>query len=255
MSATRAISQHRAGEVSKVNNLATATWPASAGQEYICDRPLNLYKTADLQGLVTQAAAGRHLRRADGVAQGAWAVVLCEDDYPGWISAAAAAALRPADQPYRPPALDRQAIEPRLNQVIAFAHRAMATPNTYLWGGTVGPDFDCSGLIQTAFAAAGIYLPRDSYQQEAFTQPLGWDEMLPGDLIFFGTPDRTQHVALYLGGGRYIHSSGVDQGRNGIGIDALDARSHPVSAAYYRQLRRPGRVVTSYCPQRQIETR
>jgi cell wall-associated NlpC family hydrolase len=238
--------------VSGVGDLATATWATSLGQEYVCDQPLNLYKTADLKGLVTQAAAGRHLRRCDRTTEGAWAVVLCEDDYPGWISAAAAATLKPADQPYQPPTLDRQAIEPRLSEVIAFTHRAMATPNTYLWGGTVGPDFDCSGLMQTAFGAAGICLPRDSYQQEAFTQPLGWDELMPGDLIFFGTPERTQHVALYLGGGRYIHSSGVDQGRNGIGIDSLDDLSHPVSAAYHRQLRRPGRVITSYCPQRQI---
>jgi cell wall-associated NlpC family hydrolase len=254
MSAIRAISQSRLGRVSEVSDLATAVGVVALGAEWVCERPLNLYKTADLQGLVTQAAAGRHLRRGD-TTQGAWAVVLCEDDYPGWMSASEAEALKLADQPYQPPALDREAIEPLLAQVIAFTHRAMATPNTYLWGGTVGPDFDCSGLMQTAFAAAGIRLPRDSYQQEAFTQPLGWDELLPGDLIFFGTPERTQHVALYLGEGRYIHSSGVDQGRNGIGIDSLDERSHPVSTAYYCQLRRPGRVMTSYCPQRQIETR
>ncbi|MFQ4139666.1 C40 family peptidase [Nodosilinea sp. PGN35] len=219
------------------------------GQEYVCGRGLNLYKTAELGGLVTQAAAGRHLRvAAEQQTSDAWAVVLCEDDYPGWIRAADGEALQPAEQLYRPVSLDRSAIEPRLPEVIAFAERAMATPNTYLWGGTVGPNYDCSGLMQAAFASVGIRLPRDSYQQEAFTQPIAWDELTPGDLIFFGTPERTKHVALYLGQGNYIHSSGVDQGRNGIGVDSLSDLSHSVSAAYHRQLRRAGRVMTSYCP-------
>jgi cell wall-associated NlpC family hydrolase len=145
-------------------------------------------------------------------------------------------------------ALDRAAIAPRLPQVIDFTQRAMATPNTYLWGGTVGPNYDCSGLIQAAFASVGIRLPRDSYQQEAFTEAIAWGDLEPGDLIFFGTPEHTKHVALYLGQGRYIHSSGLDQGRNGIGIDSLENLSDPVSAAYQAQLRRPGRVMVSYCP-------
>lgn len=219
------------------------------GRDYVCGEALNLYKTAELQGLVTQAGVGRHLRlEADQEGEAAWPVRLCEDDYPGWISASDCKTLVPADQPYQPPTLDRAAIELRLPEVMAFAHRAMATPNTYLWGGTVGPNFDCSGLMQTAFASVGIRLPRDSYQQEAFTQPIGWDELGPGDLIFFGTPERTNHVALYLGAGQYIHSSGVAQGRNGIGIDSLVDLTDPVSAAYHRQRRRPGRVTSSYRP-------
>ncbi|MBD1918104.1 MULTISPECIES: C40 family peptidase [Cyanophyceae] len=219
---------------------------ASLGKEYVCGRALNLYKTDEFEGLVTQAAVGRHLRLVEASPQ-AYAVILCEDDYPGWISATDGDTLKLAEQPYQPVSLDRSAIELRLPEAIAFTQRAMATPNTYLWGGTVGPNYDCSGLMQAAFASVGIRLPRDSYQQEAFTQPISWDELLPGDLIFFGTPERTKHVALYLGQGNYIHSSGVDQGRNGIGIDSLTDLSHPVSAAYHRQLRRAGRVMTSYC--------
>jgi cell wall-associated NlpC family hydrolase len=216
--------------------------------EYVCAEPLDLYKTAALEGLVTQAAAGRHLRVNPPAHAGAIAVVLCEDDYPGWIGVAAATTLVPAAVPYRPVRLERGAIAPRLPAVIAFAQKAMTTPNTYLWGGTVGPCYDCSGLMQAAFASAGIQLPRDSYQQEAFTEAIAWAELAPGDLVFFGSRDRTQHVGLYLGAGRYIHSSGVAQGRNGIGIDSLEDLSDPVSAAYYAQRRRPGRVMRSYCP-------
>lgn len=220
--------------------------------EYVCRRTLNLYKTPALEGLVTQAAAGRHLRlqvspqpEADARAI---SVRLCEDGYLGWISLRQISALAPATAPYRPPHLDRSAIVNGLPQVIAFATAAMAQPNAYLWGGTVGPNFDCSGLMQTAFAAAGIRLPRDSYQQEAFTQPIDWDDLEPGDLVFFGTPERTTHVGLYLGGGTYLHSSGQDQGRNGIGLDSLTDLSDPISQSYYQQRRRPGRVMTSYDP-------
>ena len=44
--------------------------------------------------------------------------------------------------------------------------------NKYLWGGTLGPNFDCSGLIQTAFLNHEIYIPRDSYQIKSFCKHL-----------------------------------------------------------------------------------
>jgi cell wall-associated NlpC family hydrolase len=226
--------------------------PLVTAAEYLCRRTLNLYKTPALTDLVTQAAAGRPLRLrvvppTEASAQ-ALPVQLCDDDYPGWIGLRQMNALAPSPAAYRAVSLDRAAIAQRLPQVIAFAEAAMAQSNVYLWGGTVGPNFDCSGLMQTAFASAGIRLPRDSYQQEAFTQPIGWDDLEPGDLIFFGTPERTTHVALYLGEGRYIHSSGKDQGRNGIGIDSLTDLADPISQTYYQQRRRAGRVMESYQP-------
>ena len=223
--------------------------PPISGPTYRCLRSLNLYKTPDLRDLVTQARAGRYLQITDSTAaHGALAVRLCEDGYPGWIGPVDGQALTVVDQPYLPVRLDRAAIAARLPQVISFTRQAMAQPNRYLWGGTVGPDFDCSGLVQTAFGAAGIVLPRDSYQQEAFTTPIAWRDLEPGDLVFFGTPERTSHVGLYLGEGSYIHSSGIDQGRNGIGLDSLTDLSDPISRAYSQQRRRPGRVMASYCP-------
>ena len=93
----------------------------------------------------------------------------------------------------------------------------MSTQNRYLWGGTVAPDYDCSGLMQAAFQSQAIWLPRDSYQQEAFTLHIPVEEMLPGDLIFFGTPEKTDHVALHLGDLRYIHSSGIRWVEMGLG--------------------------------------
>jgi len=50
----------------------------------------------------------------------------------------------------------------------------------------------------------------------------------------------------HLGSDRYIHSSGKDQGRNGIGIDELPDRGDAMSRTYYAQVRSVGRVVESY---------
>jgi len=217
-------------------------------QQYRCLENLNLYDGPTLERLATQAVSGRQLRilaQPEAESQ-ALTVELCEDDYPGWIAVEDLDLLEEATEPYRAIALPVPEIQRRLPQVIAFTQAAMAQPNHYLWGGTVGPNYDCSGLVQTAFAAAGIWLPRDAYQQEAFVQAIALDDLQPGDLVFFGRPDRCTHVGLALGEGRYIHSSGKDQGRNGIGIDVLSEEGDTVSQTYFRQLRGAGRVVACY---------
>lgn len=219
-------------------------------QEFRCEANVNLYDAPVMESLATQAVLGRHLRvtklpEADA-ATGAIAVELCEDNYPGWLAVEDLEHLTPVVEPYHPVALVLSDIHPLLPQVIAFTQAAMRQPNTYLWGGTVGPNYDCSGLMQTAFAAQGIWLPRDAYQQEAFVQTIDLEEAEPGDLVFFGTPDRCTHVGLYLGDRHYIHSSGKSQGRNGIGIDLLSEEGDTVSQTYWKQFRCVGRVTHSY---------
>ncbi|BAY94685.1 MULTISPECIES: C40 family peptidase [unclassified Tolypothrix] len=217
--------------------------------EYNCLADLNLYDSPECTRLATQAAAGRHLRVTSNHQDAAVEVCLCEDDYPGWVSLSDLGLLQTATLPYRAAKLTEAEIKKLLPGAIAFTHQAMQQSNYYLWGGTVGPNYDCSGLMQAAFVSVGIWLPRDAYQQEAFTQAISIAELVPGDLIFFGTPQKATHVGLYLGDGRYIHSSGKDQGRNGIGIDQLSEQGDAVSQSYYQQLRGAGRVVKSYEPQ------
>lgn len=217
--------------------------------EYACDRPINLYNTPVRQGLVTQVDQGNHLQILDiEKDRSAIRVRSCKDDYLGWIDATHTHDLLVTKTPYQAPVLSPEEIQQRLPQVIAFAKAAMAAENTYLWGGSTAPNYDCSGLVQAAFSSVGIQLPRDSYQQEDFTERVTQDELQPGDLIFFGTPERTTHVSLYLGEGRYIHSSGKEQGRNGIGIDSITDLSDPVSMGYHKLLRCFGRVTRSYQP-------
>jgi cell wall-associated NlpC family hydrolase len=220
----------------------------STTSEYRCREQLDLYSSPVCQGLATQAAATRHLRIVSLTpTQNAIPIRLCEDDYPAWLKLDDVARLELTTDIYQSPLIDRATITTKIPEIIAFAQAAMAVSNQYLWGGTVAPDYDCSGLMQAAFQSQGIWLPRDSYQQEAFTQRISSAEMLPGDLIFFGTPAKTDHVALYVGDLRYIHSSGVQMGRNGIGIDSLTDRTEdPVSLGYYAKLRCCGRVMTNY---------
>ena len=156
--------------------------------------------------------------------------------------------LEKSETSYLAPIWTAAEIRDRIPEIIAFTQSAMSVPNVYLWGGTVAPSYDCSGLMQAAFASVGIRLPRDAYQQEAFLEPV--ENLIPGDLVFFGTPQKATHVGLYLGDLRYIHSSGKDQGRNGIGIDQLSEESDRVSQTYFAQYRGAGRAIASYIPQR-----
>lgn len=206
---------------------------------------LNLYDSPELTRLATQAACDRYVQIIEDQPL---KVMLCEDDYPGWLNPEDLRYLEKAETPYRAPVWTEQAIRDRIPEIIAFTHAAMSVPNTYLWGGTVAPNYDCSGLMQAAFASVGIRLPRDAYQQESFVEKIELSDLIPGDLVFFGTIEKATHVGLFLGENRYIHSSGKDQGRNGIGIDELSAEKDTVSRAYFAQLRGAGRVVQSYQP-------
>jgi len=69
----------------------------------------------------------------------------------------------------------------------------------YVWGGGGPSVFDCSGLVQWAYAKAGLRLPHFAASQRGQAVTVRVDQMLPGDLVFFG-PD-AHHVGIYLGAG------------------------------------------------------
>ena len=217
---------------------------------------VDLYSQARGEGLASQAWTGRHLQiLTSPAATGSGMrlrVRLLDDGYPGWLEPDALLGRAVACSPPQPQLLQRCIIVRRMEQVLSFAQAAQRVANTYLWGGSLGPNYDCSGLVQRAYASAGIWIPRDAYLQERFCQPVavrpGQVQLLePGDLIFFGTPQRCSHVGLHLGGGRYLHSSGVAHGRNGIGLDDLAPQNpDPVARHYRLELRGAGRVMHSH---------
>jgi hypothetical protein len=219
------------------------------GIEYQCRANLNLYDSSNCSSLATQAAIHRHLRVVSPTPiEQAITVRLCEDGYSGWLHLEDLIEIEPATTVYEAIALSSAEIQTRLPGVIEFTYDAMQDPNYYLWGGTVAPNYDCSGLMQAAFASVGIWLPRDSYQQQAFTQAIALEELQLGDLVFFGTPEKVNHVGLYLENQCYIHSSGKQTGRNGIGINLLTDEDDEISRFYYQHFWGGGRVVASYQP-------
>jgi len=74
----------------------------------------------------------------------------------------------------------------------------------YVWAGAGPSSYDCSGLTQYAFRAAGISLPHSSRMQSTMGVPVSRANLQPGDLIFFYSP--VGHVGIYLGGGKMVHA-------------------------------------------------
>ncbi len=78
----------------------------------------------------------------------------------------------------------------------------------YQWGGLTPWGVDCSGLVQSTYAARGIAMPRDSSQQVTAGEPVPMEAIRPGDLLFFnGDAGRITHVAFAGLDGTLVHST------------------------------------------------
>ena len=75
----------------------------------------------------------------------------------------------------------------------------------YVWGATGPNSFDCSGLTQYVWRQAGVSIPRVAADQYAWTIPVPLSQLLPGDLVFYGTTD-IHHVGIYIGDGLMINA-------------------------------------------------
>ncbi|MFE7510376.1 NlpC/P60 family protein [Streptomyces sp. NPDC057540] len=90
----------------------------------------------------------------------------------------------------------------RAAEAISFARAQLGKP--YVWGATGPSAYDCSGLTQAAWRAAGVTLPRTTYTQINAGQRVSRSQLAPGDLVFFYSG--ISHVGLYIGGGQMIHA-------------------------------------------------
>lgn len=113
-----------------------------------------------------------------------------------------------------------------------FRRDVMETAKCYLgvqyrWGGKSTAGIDCSGLVSVSYMLQGILIYRDAKIKEGFPlHQIAREDMKPGDLLFF-----PGHVAMYLGDGLYIHSTGKI-GSGGVVYNSLD----PASPIYRQDL-------------------
>jgi peptidoglycan DL-endopeptidase CwlO len=104
-------------------------------------------------------------------------------------------------------------------QAVAFAYAQLGKP--YQWGATGPGSYDCSGLAQAAWAAAGVSIPRDTYEQWAALPHIAASAIQPGDLLYY---DGIGHVAIYVGDG-YI----IDAPQTGLDVEKI-----PIDTGWYR---------------------
>jgi cell wall-associated NlpC family hydrolase len=88
--------------------------------------------------------------------------------------------------------------------VAALRAAASQLGKPYRWGADGPGSYDCSGLTSWAFARAGVTLPRSSSQQALVGTPVSWNDMQPGDLVFYYSP--VSHVGIYAGDGKFINA-------------------------------------------------
>ncbi|MEU8673873.1 NlpC/P60 family protein [Streptomyces sp. NPDC048560] len=90
----------------------------------------------------------------------------------------------------------------KADKVLAFAAAQIGKP--YVWGATGPSSYDCSGLTQAAWKAAGVDLPRTTWDQVEVGTRVATADLQPGDLVFFY--DDISHVGIYKGDGMMIHA-------------------------------------------------
>jgi cell wall-associated NlpC family hydrolase len=107
----------------------------------------------------------------------------------------------------------------------------------YRWGGKSTLGIDCSGLCQMAYMLNGIIIYRDAKIMEGFPiHEIPFEEVKPCDLLFF-----PGHVAMYMGNGKYVHSTGKN-GSDGVVINSFNPKDSDFREDLYQSLKAVGSI-------------
>ena len=112
------------------------------------------------------------------------------------------AAQQVYDQAVVAPTYDVDVPAARYSQVVGIALQYLGVP--YVWGGSSpSTGFDCSGFTSYVYAQVGVYLPHHAASQYSMGTAVPYDQLAPGDLVFFSG---LGHVGIYIGGGQFVHA-------------------------------------------------
>ncbi|GIM44683.1 hypothetical protein DNHGIG_02320 [Collibacillus ludicampi] len=122
-----------------------------------------------------------------------------------------------ANKQSKPQDITRKSYENTGSEVVMIAKRYIGTP--YQWGGGRPNGFDCSGFVQYVMRQAGISIPRITYEQYKFGDPVDRKQLQKGDLVFFQTdPPGASHVGIYAGNQTFIQADAT----KGVKISSLE---------------------------------
>lgn len=132
-------------------------------------------------------------------------MILSSDDFQNKCAEAIADSLGSIAESFNKDSGSSEKTPGGADDIITYAYEFLGIP--YSYGGTSPvTGFDCSGFVQYVYAHFGIKLSRDTYSQIKQGNPVYEGQLMPGDLIFFGTNDAPGHVAIYIGNNLIIHS-------------------------------------------------
>jgi gamma-D-glutamyl-L-lysine dipeptidyl-peptidase len=127
------------------------------------------------------------------------------------------------------------------SDVVVIAAGAAALPGTgqsivesarafiglrYLWSGTSGFGFDCSGLVHLVYREHGITLPRDADAQARTGSIITRRALKPGDLVFFARSGVVHHVAIYAGDGQLIDAPNIAMSVRTYALATVSSAEH-----------------------------
>ncbi|MDR3152757.1 MAG: C40 family peptidase [Deltaproteobacteria bacterium] len=125
----------------------------------------------------------------------------------------------------------RARVAPLAKAVAGTAEKYLGVP--YVSGGKSPKGFDCSGLVWYVYRQHGIKVPDSSYKQSRAGKKVGRDDLIPGDLVFFRSGSRVDHVGLYVGGGYMIHAPGRGKKVRRANLENKYYLQHYVTARRY----------------------
>lgn len=126
------------------------------------------------------------------------------------VSAPAAAAPVVSAPVVSAPVVTAPTLSAPTGDVVSIAAKYIGVP--YVWGGKTPSGFDCSGFTSYVFREAyGIEIGGYTVPQENSGTQIAVSSAQAGDLIFWGSRGATYHVAIYVGGGQYIHAPAPGQ--------------------------------------------